>query len=101
LVKEGKVDPLPLVTHRFGIEDAPRAYAMLTDDRRAHPLGIVLSYPSAPCASTVAPALRASPLPDLPARSTPPLAKGQSIVVGFIGAGSFARSTLLPILKKH
>src|SRR2546426_563240 len=101
LVKEGRVDPLPLVTHRFGIEEAPRAYAMLTDDREAHPLGIVLSYPSAPGESTVAPAPPAAPSLNLRARSTPPLAKGQSIVVGFIGAGSFARSTLLPILKKH
>jgi len=100
LVAEGKVDPLALVTHRFAIAEAPRAYEMLADDRE-HPLGIVLSYPSPPDALAVAPAAAATSLPARPARSTPPLAKDQPIVVGFIGAGSFARSTLLPILKKH
>src|SRR3989454_4447932 len=98
LVKEGRVDPLPLVSHRFGIEEAPRAYAMLTDDPGSHPLGIVLSYPSAAppsAASTPSPSARTPPRPAVP------LAKGQAIVIGFLGAGSFARSTLLPILRKR
>src|SRR5206468_3023716 len=100
LVKEGRVDPLSLVSHRFGIEEAPRAYAMLSDDPGAHPLGIVLSYPSAATPSAVEPASTPSPSARTPPRSTVPLAKGQAIVIGFVGAGTFARSTLLPILKK-
>jgi len=101
LVKEGSVDPLALVTHRFGVEEAPRAYAMLADDAGAHPLGIVLSYPSATSESVAASAPSVTTSPRRPAASSVPLAKGQPIVVGFIGAGSFARSTLLPILKKR
>src|SRR2546422_2452135 len=101
LVKEGRVDPLSLVSHRFGIEEAARAYAMLTDDPGAHPLGIVLSYPSAAPPSVVESVYTPSPSTRTPPRSTVPLAKGQAIVIGFVGAGSFARSTLLPILRKR
>src|SRR2546428_220459 len=67
--------------------------------RWAPPLGIVISYPSA-----AAPELSKAPAAAAEAtrpHAQVPLAKGQEIVVGFIGAGSFARSTLLPILKKR
>src|SRR5213594_107244 len=101
LVKERKVDPLVLVTHRFEIAEAPRAYAMLADDPAAHPLGIVLSYPSVALPSVAERASIPSPSTRTPPRSTVALAKGQAIVAGFVGAGSFARSTLLPILKKR
>ncbi len=89
------------MTHRFGVEEAPRAYGLLTDDGDTHPLGIVLSYPSATSESAAAPAPSVTTSSRRPAASSVPLAKGQSVVVGFIGAGSFASSTLLPILKKH
>src|SRR5207245_280375 len=76
-----------------------RAYDLLANDREAHPLGIVISYPSSaapePSKAPAAPAEATRP------RAQAPLAKGQELVVGFIGAGSFARSTLLPILRKQ
>src|SRR5438034_5179769 len=83
LVKEGRVDPLALVTHRFGVEEAPRAYGMLTDDADAHPLGIILSYRSATSESVVSAAPSVSTPAHRPVASTMPLAKGQPIVVGF------------------
>src|SRR5207249_2203731 len=60
-----------------------------------------LSYPSATPPSVVEPVPTSSPSTRTPPRSTVPLAKAQAIVIGFVGAGSFARSTLLPILRKR
>src|SRR5262245_2277106 len=99
LVAERKVDPLALVTHRFGIDEATQAYDLLAGAGGAEALGMLISYPArqgverAPVAARAVDAARP--------RALTPLTKGQPIVAGFIGAGSFARSTLLPILKKH
>src|SRR5436309_11873195 len=98
LVAERKVDPLALVTHRFGIEEAGRAYELLVD-AQAQPLGIVLSFPSAPRESVTIDAPSTSTI--RAASSSVPLATGQSIVVAVIGVGSFVGSTLPPSLNEH
>lgn len=77
-----------LITHRVPLHAAERAYDLVTG-RIAEPfLGVVLQY--------------ADGAPQLPrestARSMP--ATPSAAVVGMIGAGSFARGTLIPILEK-
>src|SRR4029079_19177978 len=52
MMAEGRRDVDPLVSHRFGIEDADRAYAALTEDRSA--LGILIEYPQAAGPATFA-----------------------------------------------
>jgi predicted dehydrogenase/threonine dehydrogenase-like Zn-dependent dehydrogenase len=98
-VGAGKIDPLPLITHRFTIEDARQAYALITGESKEAYLGILLTYPpppvqeetgvvavaSAPPTSVSSP--RSAPDRDVPLR------------VGFLGAGQFAVSTLIPALK--
>jgi predicted dehydrogenase/threonine dehydrogenase-like Zn-dependent dehydrogenase len=90
LVRQGTVSPSRLVTHRFGIEDAERAYALLEEGAEPS-LGIVLRYPSG----------GATPL-DRAARE---LVLGRAAPAGrrpriaVVGAGSFARGVLLPRLK--
>jgi predicted dehydrogenase/threonine dehydrogenase-like Zn-dependent dehydrogenase len=104
LVAEGRVDPLTVVSHRFPVEEAARANDMLADGE-VRPLGIVITYTAGEAApGPGAPAPRVAAVGGAPSsvvRPIAPVPAGQPIVVGFIGAGMFARSTLLPILKRH
>ncbi len=79
-----KIDLSHLTTHRFKFEDAPRAYDIIA--KRSEPyLGMVLEYDYTKehvrKAMTIA---QNAPL--------------TSINIGFIGAGSYAQSNLLPYL---
>ncbi len=88
LVAAGKVTPGKLVTHRFAIADALKAYELLESGTEKY-LGILIQYP------TDAEAPMPSRTVELrPARAT------EQIGVGFIGAGNFAKGVLIPALKK-
>ncbi len=89
LIQEGRVTPNALITHRFDINDAERAYGLMSGDEPY--LGIVITYPAKPDSE---PARRIA----TPAISKQAHAGGNG--VGFIGAGNFAKSVLLPGLKK-
>jgi predicted dehydrogenase/threonine dehydrogenase-like Zn-dependent dehydrogenase len=82
----GKLDPDSLTTHRFPVEQAEEAYAALTrEDGRA--FGVLLEYDYAEDAREP--------------RPSPPRRRGAgSARIGLIGAGSFARGTLLPALRE-
>ncbi len=75
----------PLITHRFAIDQAEQAYELVTEGSEPH-LGVVLTYPD-----------HAVPATALPASSAP--ASGRC-ALGVIGAGSFARTVLLPELAR-
>jgi len=87
----GALDIGALISHRFAIEEAPAAYDMLVSEGSSEAIGIVLTYPDA--------------LPTVPARvyrASPVLGPVTGPVgIGFVGAGNFARATLLPPLKRH
>jgi predicted dehydrogenase/threonine dehydrogenase-like Zn-dependent dehydrogenase len=78
-----------LVTHRFDIADAGRAYDLLLGERTEPALAILLRYPDADPtpAQTVALATGGLPAPAEPG-------------IGVVGAGTYARATLLPALAK-
>jgi predicted dehydrogenase len=80
------LDVAPLVTHRFPLAEATRAYDLVAGS--APCLGVVLTYPEA--------AAREPPSFPVPRAA----AKPGSCVVGLIGAGAFARSVLLPELAR-
>lgn len=83
LVEAGRLTVADLVTHRFPIEKAVDAYALVEGGERS--LGIQLTYaPDAPRHEVVAVA-------DKTVTSGPG--------VGLIGAGTYARATLVPALK--
>lgn len=76
----------PLITHTFNIDDAEKAYDIVTGKKQEHHIGILLQYPD----------------------TQEQLEKTQhhmehsqqkSICVGFIGAGSFAQKFLIPYAK--
>ena len=112
LVQEGKVTPSALVTHCIPFDDALDAYALLEgklSKNRALDskyLGILLDYPEdAPLERTVRHYYGSAKAKygDTLRKVSPYFAKGSSrkdVGVGFIGAGNFARSVLLPRLTK-
>ena len=89
-MERGQLKTDDLVTHRIRHQEAQTAYSQLLGDDAA--LGIVLEYANTepPTATTVA-------VPS--GRKALPLRAGGS-GVGVIGSGNFARSVLLPALKK-
>ena len=89
LVADKRVNVDRLTTHQFRIEEAERAYQLISGDSSEPYLGVVLNYdPEAGIARRVA--LGAAPAPR-------PAARG--IVVGVIGAGGYVPAMLLPHFK--
>lgn len=87
-LERGRLRVEPLLTHRFPIERAADAYALL-EDRAAHPLGILFAY------EVEKPIERPRPRPPAPAS----VAKGE-VHLGVIGAGKFAQTYLLPHFRR-
>ena len=86
LIAEGRVTPKKLVTHRFPIGEAEKAYALM-ESGEPH-LAILLTYPES--------AGRAiSHVVDKP----PGKAK-DALGVAFIGLGNYAKGVLLPAVRK-
>ncbi|MEW6125799.1 MAG: bi-domain-containing oxidoreductase [Acidobacteriota bacterium] len=89
LIAEGKVKTDLLTTHRFSVAQAMDAYELITNKGGERYCGIVLEYPQAEIAS-------GKVVKTSHAKKTSEGALG----VSFIGAGSFARGVLLPIVKR-
>jgi predicted dehydrogenase/threonine dehydrogenase-like Zn-dependent dehydrogenase len=90
-VAAGDVRIERLITHRFPIERAREAYALIRGRAREPHLGVVLAYPER-CVAERTQALR----PAVPARRD----TRESVTVGLIGAGLFAQTVLLPVLRR-
>ena len=84
-VQAKQVSVTNLITHRVPLVEAKRAYDLIAGDLGERFLGVVLTYPS-----------EVTPLP-APSHA---LRRAAPARVGFIGAGSFAGGTLIPILKE-
>jgi predicted dehydrogenase/threonine dehydrogenase-like Zn-dependent dehydrogenase len=93
LVSERRLDVKSLITHRFTVDDAAEAYALLTK-KGAGALGVLLEYPQAASGTAT------SPEPEriwLTRNAPSPAAEGK-VGVSLLGAGNFATATLLPAL---
>jgi predicted dehydrogenase/threonine dehydrogenase-like Zn-dependent dehydrogenase len=90
LVADGSVDVRALISHRFQIADAERAYEAL---ERESVLGILLEYPSHDLPYSTA----------VRAAVTPETARSRAAHVGLsvIGTGNFARGVLLPAFARE
>jgi len=97
LVEEEKVLVDPLVTHKIPFADSDRAYDLLTGKSSEPYLAIVLTYPER--ASAEKPATRVELSPNGTRPGARRRAQGEPVGVGFLGAGNFATSMLLPHLK--
>jgi predicted dehydrogenase/threonine dehydrogenase-like Zn-dependent dehydrogenase len=104
LVEEERVRVEPLISHRIAFAEADRAYDLLTGKTQEPYLGIVLGYPER--ATGERPATRIDMGRDGRGRdgraaAAPRRAPGAPVGVGFLGAGNFATSMLLPHLKSR
>lgn len=86
--RAARLDVGRLITHRFQLDDAEAAYALVTGGEKH--LGVVLGYAGVPEGTAVATAAVVA--------AAGPAANG-TCVIGAIGAGAYARSQLLPTLK--
>ncbi|MBL8848226.1 MAG: bi-domain-containing oxidoreductase [Planctomycetaceae bacterium] len=90
LMARGKLDVTPLISHRYAIERATDAYAMIESGSEPY-LGIVIEYPSI-AARVQQPAIRLGNNAQPKATDKP--------AIGVLGAGNFARMVLLPALAQ-
>jgi predicted dehydrogenase/threonine dehydrogenase-like Zn-dependent dehydrogenase len=95
LLSEGRVSLESLITHRYALTDAPRAYDELVSKEEKRALGMIIDYPEAPRREPAAPPQ--APVAAAAGREAVPVTG--DIGVAFIGAGGFARSVLLPQFK--
>jgi predicted dehydrogenase len=93
LLAAGKVKMAPIVTHRFSVEDAPKAYALISGkSKKKEPfLGVLLTYPEDAKQDTVV-SLRAVPAPEA--------SSADAVRLGVLGAGSFATLVALPAVAR-
>jgi len=90
LMSQGKLDVKPLVTHRFPIEQATKAYEVITGKTKEKFLGVVLTYPES------VEKLSGSHV----VKFNVPAFKPATCKLGVLGAGLFANAVLLPAIKK-
>ena len=88
LIYSGKIDVSYLTTHTFKLEDAPKAYDMMMDKSEPF-IGILIEY------DTIKEIVR-----DRVSLQRSEVRGKQQVGIGFIGAGSYAQSHLLPNIPK-
>ncbi len=89
LLEDRAMNVTPLVTHVFDVEEAGKAYDIVTGKVKERHLGILLKYGEAVRDS------RPKAAEALPSDST--ARKG----IGFVGAGSFAQKFLIPFARER
>ena len=89
LLANGKLQVGPLITHRFPIEKATKAYDVITGKKEEPFLGVLLTYPEGE--------MKEERKIIFPGSS---FKKSGAVKLGVLGAGLYANATLLPALKK-
>ena len=90
LMERGALSMSKLVTHRFPIGEGLKAYDLITGKKTSKYIGIVIGYPAAPKSQVQIKRIESATI--VKTKSGRP-------GIGFIGAGNFAQSYLLPHLK--
>lgn len=91
LLHAKKIEVADLITHQFSIEDAAKAYELITGKTQEAYLGVVLTYPI-----TKAEKQQHKERVEIHTEHNPET----SIRVGAIGAGNYAKATFLPVMHK-
>ena len=86
MMDDGRLTMEPLISHRFKLEGAAQAYEVVSS---GNPLGVLLEYEVASASS------KAKQVVKLAASQSP----ASDAVIGFIGAGNYASSVLVPAFK--
>lgn len=85
LISQGRIQVKPLITHIFDIEDAENAYNLVMGKTTEDSIGILLKYDATGNLKNKMVEVANNPV--------------KAISTGFIGAGSFAQSYLIPNVK--
>ncbi|MBW2623062.1 MAG: bi-domain-containing oxidoreductase [Deltaproteobacteria bacterium] len=91
LICTGKIDVSFLTTHFYKLEDAPKAYNLIIDNSEPY-VGMVIEYDTKKDHVLSGDRIALRPV----AKTS----KVSQVTIGFIGAGSYAQSHLLPNLPK-
>jgi predicted dehydrogenase/threonine dehydrogenase-like Zn-dependent dehydrogenase len=92
MMADGRLDVKPLISHRFAIGEAEKAYELVGGAGPS--LGILLNYPGleiTPAARTVDLSL---------SRTAPLVGKSGKAAVSFVGSGNYATAVLIPAFKE-
>lgn len=89
LMAKGQLSVKPLITHRFDIADATKAYEVITGKSREKFLGVLLTYPHVQTREQARITLSSTVQRSL-----------SGVKLGVLGAGMFANSVLLPSIRK-
>ena len=92
LISKNKVNVKSLITHRFEIKDAIKAYDLITGKTRDAYLGVLLTYDEKIDAT--------KKIISLIGASTNSSTKVSKVKLGVIGAGNYASAVFLPAVKK-
>ena len=87
MMADGRIDMKPLISHRFKLADVADAYEVISS---GNPLGVMLEYPSQVAEAVTQQVVRLNVAPTLNATKA---------VIGFIGAGNYASSVLVPAFE--
>jgi len=90
LQAEGRVNVKKLISHRFPIEQADKAYELITAKTREPFTGVIITYP---CDPSQARRVELNPVEVYGSYTT------EKVTLGMLGAGNFASAVLLPVLK--
>lgn len=108
LLASGRLDVEPLISHRFLIDQAPRAYELITGETEGPFLGVLLTYDrERPPEEGERPLGDDRPMPvgdreiarDVPVGVLPEVSKVDTVRLGVLGAGNFASAVMLPAIK--
>ncbi|WP_439114130.1 bi-domain-containing oxidoreductase [Hydrogenophaga sp.] len=89
LVSQGKLDIQSLITHRFPVDDAARAYQLIEGAKTEPYLGILLQYHPKPFNADDSSRISV----------TPAQVVGDKVKLSFYGAGNYATASLLPPMQ--
>lgn len=101
-VAKGNVNVKNLITHRFKIDDALKAYEIILEGKEPY-MGVVIEYSKEDDVPEVIGerTIKIRQIPEEKSFNKPEKRdKPNKPIIGFIGAGLFAKGTILPILKK-
>ena len=103
LLAAQRLDVKPLITHRFSIDEAPRAYQLIAGRGDEKYLAVLLTYDTESeverhIENPAARKASAAVSPAISARHEPSSAPAQ-VCIGLIGAGGYAQKMLLPNFK--
>ena len=89
LLSQKKIDLKNLISHRFKLDEAAKAYQLIEGKKTEPYLGILLSYNSKPFDESASHSIKINPTK----------VDSDKIKISFYGAGNYATANLLPLMK--